>query len=152
MRFIKCYTNKCILSLGLPHSFDLGQIASHWIEMTKVNPKQKKTFVEEDVEEDGFNPKNIIPLNWRIPSSGQHFYKYGFSLLRNGCTHRSKLNHPLLVFVITFSITVKCVYFMFTTRQSPELRLLFGDFGWFLGLSAPMNGGIALAYCIKSRT
>ena len=48
--------------------------------MIKIGPKDKK-----------FDPKKCIPQSWRIPSSGHHFYRYGFSQYRNDCTDRSKL-------------------------------------------------------------
>ena len=69
--------------------------------MNKIGPKVKK-----------FDPKEFIPQSWRIPSSGQHFYgqhRYGLSEYKNGCTDRSKLYHPLLVFIMTFVYSFKYI-------------------------------------------
>ena len=59
--------------------------------MPKISPKPKE-----------FDPRISIPLNWRIASSGHHFYRYGFSQYRNGCTDQSKLYHPLLLFTVNW--------------------------------------------------
>ena len=86
--------------------------------MTKITPK------------DIFDSKILIPENWRIASSGHHFYKYGFSQYRNGCTDRSKLYQPLLVSVISFVTNLRFFYLAYTSEKSSEFHLLIGDFAY----------------------
>ena len=103
--------------------------------MNKIGPKEKK-----------FDPKKCIPQSWRIPSSGQHFYKFGFSQYKNGCTDRSKLYHPLLVFLLALIYILKCIYCSLTPSKTNDFHLLIGDFGHFLDMGFHMNMGIFLAF------
>src|ERR1700761_9332523 len=96
--------------------------------MNKIGPKEKK-----------FDPKDCIPQSWRIPSSGHHFYRYGFSQYRNGCTDRSKLYHPLLVFILSLILNLRCLYSAVTPEQSPDFHLIIGDFSYFIGMQFHLN-------------
>ena len=96
--------------------------------MNNIVPKEKK-----------FDPNKCIPEIWRIPSSGQHFYRFGFSQYRNGCTDRSKLYHPLLVFIFPFVYNFKLMYSAINSHKSQEFHLLIGNFAYFLGLTFHIN-------------
>ena len=100
------------------------------------------------IEEDPFDPNRPIPQSYRIASSGQHFYRYGFSQYQNGYTSRSNLNHPLLTFVVPVVMNIRCIYFAFTPKQSPDFHLLFGEFGSFMGLQFHINVTISLTFWI----
>ena len=86
-----------------------------------------------------FDPKKCIPQSWRIPSSGQHFYRYVFSQYRNGCTDRSKLYHPLFVFIIIFIMNLRFMYSVAIPPQTTDFHLIIGDFGYFIGMQFHMN-------------
>ena len=96
--------------------------------MNKIGPKEKK-----------FDPKKCIPQSWRIPSSGHHFYRFGFSQYRNGCTDRSKLYHPLLVFIVSSLFILKCLYSALTPSKTTNFYLLIGDWGHFMDMRFHLN-------------
>ena len=83
--------------------------------MNKIGPKEK------------FDPKKCIPQSRRIPSSDHHFYRFGFSQYRNGCTHRSKLYHPLLVFILPLLYTLRCLYSALIPPKTNEFHLIIGN-------------------------
>src|ERR1700748_2810349 len=99
--------------------------------MNKIVPKDEK-----------FDPKKFIPQSWRIPSSGHHFYRYGFSQYRNGCTDRSKLYHPLLVFIIPLFGIIKSFYLALTSEKPLEFHLLMGDYASCVGLKFHLNATV----------
>ena len=105
--------------------------------MTKICPKVNK-----------FNPNERLPTDWIIPSSGQHFYRFGFSQYRNGCTDRPKLYHSLLVFIIPFVYNLRCLYSALTHPKSDDFHLLIGDWGHFIDMQFHMNLTIFLALSI----
>ena len=86
-----------------------------------------------------FDPRIAIPLEWRIPFSGQHFYRYGFSQYRNGCTDRSKLYHPLIVFPTVLIFCIKYIYLSITPIKSFEFHSYIGNFGYFMGMKFHLN-------------
>ena len=102
--------------------------------MNKIGPKEKKV-----------DSKKCIPQSWRIHSSGHHFYRYGISQYRNGCIDRSKLYHPLLVFILPLVLEMKFFYSAVTTEKSFDFHLLIGDLGYILGLKFHINA-IAVIY------
>ena len=91
------------------------------------------------IEEERFDPKRPILPNWRIASSGQHFYRYGFSLQRNDSIRRSKTHHPVLVFNLTLAVNLKTWYCVFTPQRSEYYHLLIGDIGYFFGARFHLN-------------
>src|ERR1700759_148343 len=103
--------------------------------MNKIGRKEKK-----------FDPKKCIPQSWRIPSSGHHFYRFGFSQYRNGCTDRPKLYHPLLVFIIPFLFILRCPYLALTPKKSNEFHLWIGDWGHFIDMGFHINMTLFLAF------
>src|ERR1700761_3459283 len=105
--------------------------------MNKIGPKEKK-----------FDPKKCIPQSWRIPSSGQHFYRFGFSQYRNGCTDRPKLYHPLLVFILLFITNLRFMYSAVIPPQTPDFHLIIGDYCYFIGMQFHMNLMITLFFWI----
>ena len=110
-----------------------------------------KDYIEMNshIEEEPFDPNRPILPNWRIASSGQHFYRYGISQYRDRCRRRSKLYDPLLVFIISFVMTVKSTYFAITPQKSPDFHILFGDFGSFMpGIHRQLNLGLSLCFCV----
>ena len=96
--------------------------------MTKICPKGKK-----------FNPNERLPNDWIIPSSGHHFYRYGFSQYRNGFTDRPKLYYPLLVFILSLVYNLRCLYSALTPPKTKDFHLLIGDWGYFVGLQFQVN-------------
>ena len=96
--------------------------------MNKIGPKENK-----------FDPKKCIPQSWRIPSSGHHFYRFGFSQYRNGCTDRSKVYHPLLIFILTSLYIMRIPYSALTPPKTPEFHLLIGDWGYFIDMQFHLN-------------
>ena len=96
--------------------------------MNKIGSKEYK-----------FDPKKCIPQSWRIPSSGHHFYRFGFSQYRKGCTDRSKLYHPLLVFILSFLYILRCLYSALTPPKSDDFYFLIGDWGHFIDMRFHMN-------------
>ena len=107
--------------------------------MPKISPKRKR-----------FDPKNAIPLEWRIPYSGQHFYRFGFSQYRNDCTDRSKLYHPLIVFPTVFIFCIKYIYLSINAIKTFEFHLYIGDFGHFMGMKFHLNFTASLLYGMAS--
>src|ERR1700712_739992 len=106
--------------------------------MNKIGPKEKK-----------FDPKKCIPQSWRIPSSGHHFYRYGFSQYRNGCTDRSKLYHPLLVFILPLVYSLRCIHSVVIPPQSQDYHLLIGDWGYFMNMQFHLNFTISLLFWLQ---
>ena len=106
--------------------------------MAKISPKRKR-----------FDPKNTIPLNWRIASSGQHFYRYGLSHYKNVCTDRSKWYHlvPIVSIGILFKI-LKFIYLLLMTTKTSDFHLYVGDFGYFIGMNFHINMTISLFFSI----
>ena len=100
-----------------------------------------------------FDPKKCIPQSWRIPSSGYYFYRFGFSQYRNVCTDRPKLYHPLLVFILPFIYTLRCIYSTVTPPKPPDFHLLIGDWGHFIDMQFHMNltlmFGISIGFLSK---
>ena len=97
-----------------------------------------------------FDPNRTLPENWVISSSGHHFYRSGFSQYRNGCTDRSKLYHPLLVFTIALIIILRCLYSALTSPKTNYFHLLIGDWCHFIDMRIHMNMtvffGLGMAY------
>ena len=93
-----------------------------------------------------FDPRTVLPPELRIPYSGQHFYRYGFSLYRNGSTSRSPLYHPLLVFIGPSLMTTKFMYLYMTPDHSSHFHRVMGDFGYFMNLKKFMNISLVLVY------
>ena len=92
------------------------------------------------------DPRRLLPKHLRIPNSGHHFYKFGFSPHRNGCPDRSPLYHPLLVFIIPSILTARFVYSVVTPDHSFRFHLWIGDFGYFMNLKFHLNLTAALVY------
>ena len=97
-----------------------------------------------------FNSRIIISEKWRIPSSGQHFYRYGFSQYRNGCIDRSKLYHPLFVFILPIVFNLKQLCSAFTPHNKPGFQILMGNFGYFLALNLHMNLLLSLVFTMAT--
>ena len=95
-----------------------------------------------------FVSEKTLPKEWIIPSSGQHFYRFGFSQFRNGCTDRSKLYHPLLIFVITMAYSLRCIYSALTPPVTPDYHLLIGDWGYFIDMQFHLNLTVVLVLCV----
>ena len=105
--------------------------------MNKIGPKEKK-----------FDPKKCIPQSWRIPSSGQHFYRYGFSPVMNGCTNRQKIFHPVLVSIVISALLIRFIFSLVTPIKTPEFHLYVGDYGYFLGMKFHINMTAGLIICL----
>ena len=93
-----------------------------------------------------FDPNRTLPENWVISSSGQHFYRFGFSQYRNGCTDRSKLYHPLLVFIVQLLYMLRCLYSALTPPKTKYFHLLIGDWCHFMDMRFHMN--LAIFFCL----
>ena len=99
-----------------------------------------------------FNPNERLPDNWIIPSSGQHFYRFGFSQYRNGCTDRPKLYHPLLVALVICIIIIRFMYLLATPTKTIAFHLYIGDFGHFMGMKFHTYMVASLFFCLSKLT
>ena len=93
----------------------------------------------------------LLSKELRISSAGKHFYRYGLSLYPNGCTNRSKLFHPILVFTISLAYFIRCLISIYWTQlpDKPFKYYLFiGDFAFFINLSFHLNIAFMLEYFI----
>ena len=98
-----------------------------------------------------FHPEQCLPKSWQIPSSGQHFYKFGFSLFSNGFSDRKAIYHPLLVFAIPATLIVRFGWSTATPAHimSRQFHLMIGDFGYFMGFKSHMNAAVFLVFLVS---
>ena len=115
--------------------------------MAGHQPTEPDSEAEPDQELD---PRLCLPENLRIPSSGQHFYKFGFSLNNNGFTGRKGIYHPVLAFVVPAILTVRFGWSTATTADimSRQFHLMIGDFGYFMGLKSHLNATAFLVFLV----
>ena len=95
-----------------------------------------------------YHPQHILPSEWRIKYAGQHFYRYGFSPIINGCTHRPKIYHPVLVSVVISALLIKFIYSVVTPIKTTEFHLYMGDFGYFMGMKFHINIIASILFCL----
>ena len=95
-----------------------------------------------------FHPQHILPVEWRIKYAGQHFYRYGFSPIMNGCTNRPKIYHPVLVSIVISALLIKHIYSTVTPTKTFEFHLYVGDYGYFMGMKFHVNMTAGLMFCL----
>lgn len=95
-----------------------------------------------------YRPNKPLPVNLRVPSSGTHFYKLGFSNFRNGCSDRHWIFHPFLVFLVPFVNILRFAYSILTPDLPPRLYLYLGDFGYFMDMRVHLNLTAMLVFCM----
>ena len=88
-----------------------------------------------------------LPKELVIPSSGDHFYKYGISLYSVGSVERSKLNNPIIVFIIPMITIIKSIISLslIEWKINENILVLIGDWTHFLGVRVHAN--IMLILC-----
>ena len=102
---------------------------------------------EAETDQD-LDPRLCLPENLRIPISGQHFYKFGFSMNNNGFSGRKAIYHPVLTFVVPTILIVRYGWSTVTTTDtmSRHFHLMIGDFGYFMGLKSHLNATAFLVF------
>ena len=94
--------------------------------------------------------EEFLPQHLRIPNSGQHLYRIGFSLYNNDFTERKAIYHPILVFVIPSIVVLRLGFSTITPTDymSHRSHLLIGDFGYLIGLKSHLNATAFLVFLV----
>ena len=100
----------------------------------------------EMIETIKISPFVVLPLQMRIPASGTHFYKMGFSNFKNGCTERLLLYHPIFVFTLPTIYLLRFIYSILTPNRTQNFYLAIGDFGYFMNMRVHLNLTAALVF------
>ena len=104
------------------------------------------------VDSTKYHPNQVLPINLRVPTSGTHFYKMGFSNFKNDWSDRHWINHPLLVFIIPTIHILKFIYTILTPDLQPIQYLYIGDFGFFMDMRVHLNLTAALVFWMAMAT
>lgn len=85
-----------------------------------------------------------LPNHLRISELGTHFYRFGISIVKIDNCHRSRINHPLFVHLLSLSVIAKSLISLSldSEKTSDTTFFIIGDWVHFLG--ARIHGNILL--------
>ena len=86
-----------------------------------------------------FNSSQLLPQNLVIVSAETYLYRIGLSLTTKSYVKRPKLNHPLLVFIVTVISIIKIAISLFFSENNKYYFIIVGDFGYFFGVRFHFN-------------
>ena len=86
-----------------------------------------------------FNSSQLLPQNLVIVSAETYLYRIGLSLTTKSYVKRPKLNHPLLVFIVTVISIIKIAISLFFSENNKYYFIIVGDFGYLFGVRFLLN-------------
>ena len=113
--------------------------------------KKTLNLIKQTVDLD---PNRKLPEIWRIPSAAHHLYRLGISLYPNGCTKRSLIYHPIIVFLMPFIHWIIFTYSALDSGLSTNYwqYLIVGDFGYFMNTRVHLNLVAAVIFAMALLT